>query len=306
MLLIFLLLFILQAACSSIQFDFVEIWSYCLVGPPQPVGGRHGGRTKWKPYCVHMYSVPHTINNAIVSKEEGQQCDNQRHLASPQLVANVKLTSEPCWLTTGSSQFDNLFPPAATKNSSPFQTIVALPFRKEAYHGLLRTDMVLLLYAFGSHDRNESTLKFLEHIGIAAVASIAPSFPIEKRDEFMMPKLETPSRNSYGGVGMSIQLQNLDPFGSFELFDLPDECDVDLDMKFELLRDVEFFVNGTRCTMYQGRTEKHIDVVIKMVRKDAADKELVKSELLVEVNILRRVSTMIGGFVSVVEHYSDY
>ncbi len=273
--------------------------------PPQPVSRERGGRITWKPYCVHMYSVPHTINDAIVSEEEGQRCDNQRHLTSPQLVDKVKSTSEPCWLTAGSSPFDNLYPPAATQNPPLFQTVVTLPFKKENYHGPFRTgDVALVLYAFGSHCRNESTLKFLEHIGIAAVILISPSFQIEKRDKCIMPELgRTALRNS---VGVSTQSShNHDPFGSFELIDLPDEHDIDLDMKFELLQNVGFFESGSGYTMYEGYTKEFTEIIIKMVSKDA-DKELMISQLLVEINILRLVRTMIGGFASVVEHYSDY
>ncbi len=241
------------------------------------------GRGVWKAYCVHMYSLPHTINNALVTKEEAQRCDNQRHKLSPGLVKRVKKShSEPLWLTAGSSPKDMLI--SAAESFYSLKTGGAPPLRGGGIsERFMKGSVVFVLYAFDELICNENAWKFLHHIGTAALVSIATSFPIEER-HFDSSKVESILHGS--GASDSQTSRSF----SAELSDMQyDDDAIDLDMKFELLKDVGIFRSGSRCTMYEGRMEDLTDIFIKVVRKDARDKTLVKSELQLEINLLRQV-----------------
>ncbi len=306
---------ILQAACTSTKFQFVEIWSNIAMHQ-RGTSKIFRAQKKWKPYCIHMYSVPHTINDSIISKEQGRRCDLRRFMTSTKLVDVALSASEPCWLTAGSPQFDHLFPPEAKNNMNfpPFQTVLALPLNKRNFCGICNAgDVVLVFYGFNAYFMNKDTLAFLDNIGTAAIISIAQDFHIKKRDSMsagrglsLFASQGSISSGSHGRKlsNFSYQSSNFSSNFSYQSVDQDDlfKCDYDVDMKFELLRDVKFWVNGSRCTIYEGRIDDHPDILIKMVRKDAIDKKRVTSELKSEINILKQASTTTIS----VEHYSVY
>ncbi len=266
----------LQAVCSSLHFDFAEIWSHFLVDRRSTKSNDNQGL--WNPYCVHMYSLPHTINNALVTEEDVQQWDKQRHKQSLVLVKCVrKHDSEPLWLTASSLPDDS---PIQDRDSfKQLNTVVALPLRQGgASERLNKGSVVFVLYSFDDIYCNENTLEFLRHTGIASLVSIATSFPIEGRN-FDSLSMSRSGRSSSRTLRSSFE----QPVTQLE------NDAVDLDMKFELLKDVGICRNGSRCTMYEGRMEDRTDIIIKVVRKDALDKALVNSELQLEINLLRQV-----------------
>ncbi len=246
---------------------------------------------------MHIYSLPRTINNVLVTKERAGQCDRQRVLLSPELVKNVKHTLEPMWLTADSESFNKIAPPSI-RSCSPFQTAVALHLELNGgvHKNIKKGGVVFVLYAFDEIHHNNNALKFLKHVGTAAVICIRSSFPIVKRyaDEPIEQKDNLPLHSS-----MTKIFPCFSHSVSFDAVDMQQDGDeIDLNMEFEFVRDVEIFKNGSRCTIYEGRTGEHTDILMKVVRKDAEDKELVKSELQVEINLLRRVNLNLPLFFS--------
>lgn len=59
-------------------------------------------------------------------------------------------------------------------------------------------------------------------------------------------------------------------------------------VRWEELSDVEFLVNGSRCTIYTAFYNS-TPVVVKLMRKDVKDKDVVRQELQLEMSLLMRL-----------------
>jgi serine/threonine protein kinase len=260
---------VLDAACALGGFEMAEVWTH-MSEVARDQNDKVTGVTR-RPICLHLYAMPQSIYG-YEDIEKGALSDGQRHSLSPMLVDEAQELTEPLWLTSTG-------PESYVHNDLPLNTAVAIPVSVAT----LRHDIVVVFFSMEDRKRQEWCLEILKLLSMAASTACSKRFPAF-------------AANSKDAVPESLEVHTTpDAVEAMKRLSMTTSCATlnvqpQLDMKWHDLHDVEFLVNGSRCTIYTAFTAKELPVVVKVVRKDAPDKDVVKQELAFETDILQRVT----------------
>eukprot|EP00904_Undaria_pinnatifida_P012454 jgi/Undpi1/8339/HiC_scaffold_25.g10808.m1 len=253
----------LDAACSLLQFEIAEVWTYA--GDFSAAEGK-----AVEPRCLHVYVRPATIESFKTNVQGAWTDDNKRtrHSLSPGLVDEARKQERLLWYTSVS-------PDTPLHSSLPLNTAVALPVSLSVF----RRDLCFVFFAEHDVNRKEAAVNVLTQLSNAAGIAIATAFPAyakEDGNQIRASRVRTPSNVSEsGGPANPDQAQE-------------EEEPLNLDVRWDQLTDVEFMVNGSRCTIYTAFYGTS-PVVVKVMRKDVQDKDLVRQELELEMGLLMRL-----------------
>eukprot|EP00611_Tribonema_gayanum_P020591 TRINITY_DN3780_c0_g1_i1.p1 TRINITY_DN3780_c0_g1~~TRINITY_DN3780_c0_g1_i1.p1 ORF type:complete len:538 (+),score=136.60 TRINITY_DN3780_c0_g1_i1:226-1839(+) len=246
----------LAAAAYTLNFDIAELWTFV----PDPAGDhKAGGPPAVTPSCLYVYAQPATLENyrarLVGIWNNGER--EKRHKLSPGLCERARESECPLWFTSK----DHDTPLHA---DLPLNTAVVLPIRLES----MRKDCCVVFFSTADVQRDRTALDFLVHIAKAAVLAISEDFGDHsdaKEDEEVVAKLNNVSVKLHPGEQLNMEVQ------------------------WSELSEVEFLVNGSRCTIYTA-TYNHQACVVKLLRKDAVDAAIVRRELELEMELLMRLN----------------
>ncbi|CAM9852951.1 unnamed protein product [Chrysoparadoxa australica] len=215
------------------------------------------------PLCLHVYRRPLSIEayDAHALKDP-----NQMHILSPLLVEQARELEKTVWYTSADRD-------SPIHSELGMNTAVAIPMSLDAIHN----DVVAVFLSLKDVHRREPRLEVLIAMSRAAAYAISKSFPAFMGVESMKVVPQVDQRNKK----MAVVKESL------------------LDISWNDLRDLQFLVNGSRCTIYTAFYGDKA-VVVKLVRKDAPDKALVSRELDAEIGMLLRIQhphivTLVGA-----------
>eukprot|EP00752_Nemacystus_decipiens_P007988 g7136.t1 len=248
----------LAAACSLQKFQIAEVWTY--TGDINAAEGK-----PIEPMCIHVYVRPATIESFKALILQGAWRDDNkdaRHTISPDLVDKARKKEGPLWYI--SKHLDT-----PLHASLPLKTAVVLPISLS----VLRRDLCFVFFADHDVHPQDTALTVLTQLSKAAGLAIAASFPAYAEGGTQPSKPRVPSNISESRASPETPVELAPP---------------SLDVRWDQLTDVEFMVNGSRCTIYTAFYET-TPVVVKVMRKDVQDADIVRQELELEMGLLMRL-----------------
>ncbi|CAM9415839.1 unnamed protein product [Discosporangium mesarthrocarpum] len=258
----------LDAICELVHFEIAEVWTY--VGGLEPQDGKAA-----TPRCLHTYVKPATVLSymGVLGRVWNEDNNSARHKLSPILVKQARQAEGLRWFTSE-------HPDTPLHEDLPLNTAVALPISLDAFH----KDLCFVFFSDQDVNRYDTAVMVLEQLSRAAGYAVAASFPAydkEGREEAVTVKLSSMTLNT---LAQGVASESVDA-GETPAEGPP----INEDVRWDELTNVEFMVNGSRCTIYTA-FYGNIPVVVKLVRIDAVDKDLIKQELELEMRILMRLN----------------
>ncbi|CAN0088492.1 unnamed protein product [Ectocarpus sp. 6 AP-2014] len=283
----------LSVGALSLKFDIAELWRFgpdtskSRSGKAREVRGGAGGASgaagggNMKAHCEHVYTMPATLktySGRIMGMWNSGFDDSrapQHHVLSPQLCEQARASECPLWFKSTPAR--KLHP------SLPINTAVVLPVHlhvdSDDEDKMADDTYIAVFLSLTLHERNLLSLDFLEHISKAATTLF-----LEQKEKKKM-KMKLPCGVAKGHPEKSA-------FVETHLQDVPVVAHpggmLNTNVAWAELGDVDFLVNGSRCTIYTA-VYKDQQVVVKLMRKDVQDAALVRDELELELALLRRV-----------------
>lgn len=269
----------LAAAAYSLKFDIAELWRFApdtarrSTGKPAMATPSMGLGAS-KPSCEHVYAqsaILKTYTGRIAGIWKSGFDDSQlpqHHVLSPSMCEQTRASECPLWFTSSATR--KLHP------SLPLNTVVVLPVHlDDMYQGDENTgDYIAVFLSLQLLERNRLSLDFLGYISKAATTLF-----IERRGTKGNPRED--HNNNIKDMYIETHLRDV------PVVTHPGE-QVNTAVEWSDLRDVEFLVNGSRCTIYTAMYKEH-SVVVKLMRKDVRDASAVRRELELELELLRRI-----------------
>eukprot|EP00903_Cladosiphon_okamuranus_P011854 g11136.t1 len=248
----------LAAACSLLQFQIAEVWTY--TGDFSAKEGK-----PIEPMCLHVYVKPATIESFKKLNLQGAWRAEDKdaiHSISPGLVGEARVLEQLLWYTSK-------HPDTPLHKTLALNTAVALPISLS----VLRRDLCFVFFAEHDVNRKDTEVAVLTQLSKAAGVAISASFPAYAEDGSQPMKSRTPSNMSESAASPEAPVE---------------PGPLNLDVRWDQLTHVEFMVNGSRCTIYTAFYET-TPVVVKVMRKDVQDKDIVRQELELEMGLLMRL-----------------
>ncbi|CAM9205077.1 unnamed protein product [Choristocarpus tenellus] len=267
----------LETLCELLHFEIAEMWTY--VGGLGPEDGKAS-----QPKCLQVFVKKATVVSymEILGSVLTVENNNARHHLSPNMVQQARMAEDILWFTSE-------HPNTPLHPDLPLNTAVALPISLDAH----LKDLCFVFFAVNDVHRYDTAVGVLEQLCRAAGYAAATAFPaFNKKEEDAI--IETFSQMT---LSNSIKSKAVKDGGEEKETEevkgavtRPKDGSflVREDVRWDELSDVEFMVNGSRCTIYTAFLET-IPVVVKLVRKDVEDKDIVKKELELEMSILMRL-----------------
>ncbi|CAB1104498.1 unnamed protein product [Ectocarpus sp. CCAP 1310/34] len=282
----------LSVGALSLKFDIAELWRFGpdssksgsdkareVRGGAGSASGAAGGGTV-KAHCEHVYTMPATLktySGRIMGMWNSGFDDSrapQHHVLSPQLCEQARASECPLWFKSTPAR--KLHP------SLPINTAVVLPVHvnvdSDDEDKMTDDTYIAVFLSLTLHERNLLSLDFLEHISKAATTLF-----LEQKEKKIKMKLP---------CGVAKGHPEKSAFVETHLQDVPVLAHpggmLNTSVAWAELEDVDFLVNGSRCTIYTA-VYKDQQVVVKLMRKDVQDAALVRDELELELALLRRV-----------------
>ncbi|CAM9867618.1 unnamed protein product, partial [Sphacelaria rigidula] len=223
-----------------------QVWTY--TGDYSAVEGK-----AVEPLLLHVYTTPATIET-FGGKLQGVWSgdgNGARHSLSPMLVDKARKEEDVLWYTSTN-------PDTPLHVDLSLNTAVALPVSLDAFH----RDLCFVFFADNEFHRQDAAVSVLTQLSKAAGLAMSSAFPaVEVEDTSVSDTSMAPASVNTEMSSVQRPLEEEVPFND--------------NVRWDELRDVEFMVNGSRCTIYTAFYGS-IPVVAKVMRKDVQDKEVVQ------------------------------
>lgn len=258
---------VMQAAADSLNFHIVELW--CFVPDIAAGGVLEDGTVPLRPSCLHVFAQPETMDHfqsklvGVWNKEEKE--DARRHVLSPELCERSRQNECPLWFISSDED-------SPLHTDLPLKSAVTIPVR-------LRDEECFVIFLSTTEvKKTRAAMDFLEQMSKAAMLCVSPGLihstapPASEPDTAEVDEDGTEIRTEINSVRAILHAGER----------------LNTDVEWREISDVEFLANGSRCTIYTAEYEKQ-PCVVKLMRKDVPDAALVRRELEMELELLRRL-----------------